>query len=524
MTGRQPFGPPDASGINFSELESTYVSVNGSETEDIYNSVDPGVRVIFGKRGSGKTLYLKTMRDKLLSQNSNNVKQATYLTEIDSSPPDSTLIVRVASWIDCKKDDPDETWRTIWKTVILRTVISEVLFNKALKEYTSEKLKDELKNEFKKIIPRKQSSLPILTHLKSILKQFNSLRDLKNHLHLDDWDALEQELSEILLKLPPLYYFIDQIDDDFRNAPKQWLSCQYGLFAAIFRLVRQHSYGRRLHVVACLREFVYAYILDSQSVSKYLSEPKVKILRWDHEMTLRFLKRKISSLDKQYLINPKKQGVCTNYFGYKLITSKNGYEDEKVLEYIIRHTMGMPRDVINIGNLFYEERGRHKDIYKNQIPLRIAVRQAAKKIAKEQLSLATIMLISRWIYDGAVSDGTYVFLTDENTRNQREQQLKNLILDIGSDRFTRIKMQNRLKQIKKFGFEQGDDVFNILFLSGLLGYEDKDANGQNIQIFFSGSRDSQYSLPMEKNNYFFHTSLTDLLNVKPKGKPIYAQY
>ncbi len=516
-----PFGDSDASRVDFHKLRHSYISISNESTQDIEEDIDTSVRIIVGRKGSGKTLYIRTIQDYYRRLNFEN-EGTVYITDIDNEPPDTNLIVKVTTWFEQNETEADEIWRRIWKAVILRTTYTHLFYARDLQKYISQKQKSVFIDKYKSILPSAKASTSVFNQLTSFLANFNSEHNLKSFLYKEEWAAFETELNTLIKESPPIYFFLDQLDDDFIHAPYQWLKCQYGLFACMFRFIRNNTFGGRLHIVACIREMAYSYILHTQDGTKYLSESKIKILRWDKEITKHFLEKKIQSLDDKYFSNPNKPKTIANFFGMDTITLKrdNGF-NENISSYILRHTMLMPRDIINIGNIYCEKKSLNKE-YDNRILLKEAVKYVARQIAKEQTVIASILIINKWIYNGVVEDDNFEFFVSEQMIQNVNKELCKMIKKIGKDRFTSKLLRNIEKKLSEYKMSQTDKPFNALFLAGLLGYIEKDADSNLKEIFFSESRNTQFSLPELKKDYVFHSSLIDFLEIKPIGKPVYA--
>ncbi len=517
-----PFGDAEASNVDFHKLRNSFINLTSLQTQTIDETLDTSARVIVGRKGSGKTLYLRFIQDHYRRQNSEN-ENSVYITDIDNKPPDSELITKITSWFEKDDNKADETWRGIWKMVILRTTYCHLFYSKTLDKYVSKREKSEFFSKYSKILPKIKAPTSIFNQLTNLLSNFNSLKDLQSFMFLEEWGPFEYELNLLIKSSPPIYFFIDQLDDDFSHAPYEWLKCQYGLFAAMFRFIRSNTLGGRLHIIACIRELVYAYILHTQDGSKYLSEPKIKVLRWDYNLAKHFIDKKVEFLDDCYFKNSQIEKTTQNFFGIsELNLSRNGGYTEKIHSYILRHTMLMPRDIINIGNIYNEKCKTSLDSFDNENALKDAVKYVARQIAKEQSIIASILISTRWIYNGVVENGTLAVYTDDAMINSINSNLCKMILYIGEDRFTGRKLNSTIKNYKKFGFEEFDQPFNALFLSGLIGYIETDSDKNEKEVFFSESRNTQFSLPLYKKNYVFHSSLIDYLNIKAIGKPVYA--
>ena len=45
--------------------------------------------------------------------------------------------------------------------------------------------------------------------------------------------------------MPPIYFFIDSVDEEYASAPMFWLQCQKGLFFRTMRFLRDSQFGGR---------------------------------------------------------------------------------------------------------------------------------------------------------------------------------------------------------------------------------------------------------------------------------------
>ncbi|MFY0630781.1 MAG: hypothetical protein JXR05_10400 [Flavobacteriaceae bacterium] len=521
MTRQLPFGDADANNVNLDEIIRSFIPMNSKKKQ--FNEVfNPSTRVIFGKKGAGKTLYLRGIRNYL--KNIEN-PDSIYVTDIDNQPPDTELITKISSWYSDKPSLSDELWRKIWEVTIVQTTITHILYSKELSNNTPSIDKDFFLKKYKKILPKNKAPNNLFNQLTSVIEKFNSAQDLNHYLRSELWGSLLYDFNVLIKNNPPIYFFLDQLDDDFINSPHSWLSCQYGLFNTIFRFLRNNTFGRRLHIIVCLREFVYAYILNGQHGTKYLNDSKIVVLKWNQETSKYFLNKKVENLNKDFLIDPSGENSNQNFFGFDNVKCKRDKKlyDEKIEEYIVRHTQLMPRDIINIGNTFYEEFNQVIEKPYDKC-LKIAVRNTAKQIAFEQLKIASLFLSTKWMYNGVFEDDNVNIYNEDYVVNSFRFNLEKLIKSIGKDRFTHKTLMNRVKDKKNYGFEKSERPFNSLFLSGLLGYVEEDESENEFEVFFSESRTSQYEIPLLKKKYVFHSCLIDYLNIKPIKKPVYATY
>ena len=74
---------------------------------------DRTTRVVVGKKGSGKTLYLRRF------QAGTGAEESVYTASLDPSTPTTSEIVRFGQWY--RHGDLTERWSHAWRTAILRS-------------------------------------------------------------------------------------------------------------------------------------------------------------------------------------------------------------------------------------------------------------------------------------------------------------------------------------------------------------------------------------------------------------------
>lgn len=520
-----PFGDPDASRVDFKDLQASYINLSKSAPpRQEYLGADASIRVIVGRRGSGKTLYLRGIQNYCRRQGLNEI----YVTKIDNQPPDTGLVVKVTSWYEDSETRADETWRSICHAAILRSVYTHLFFSTDLAPYVQGRHQNILE-DCKHIIPNANSPHSVLEEMRIILGKYNSTKDLDAFLNREEWTDFENQIALIMRKTPPMYFFIDQLDDDFANAPFHWLKCQFGLFEAIFRFIRDDYFAEKLHITVCIREVVFSYILQTQQGNKYLAEPKIKILKWDMNLAKHFLNKKIKSLDDKYFPKGTTLKTAEKFFGVSGVHLKRqGGIEQDIRSYILRHTMLLPREIINIGNIFCERQaniefeGDAEREAKFELAVKDTVSVVANSLAQEHLNMAAILICNKWIYNGAVEDGNFAIYRHETILRPINEGLCKLIRSIGKDRFTNRLLKRVDTEKVKFGFSEQDDPFTALFRTGLLGYVEENADGHPRERFFSESRKAPFRLPTQKEKYVFHSCLIDHLGIKPIGYPVNA--
>lgn len=521
-----PFGDADAARVDFNKLKEAFVSLSSNPSLPIESNYDPSTRIIVGRKGAGKTLYIRSIQDQVRKLGRDQPGSTVYVTELDNNPPDSYLIVKFSTFFQENDAEAVEGWRAMWKMAILRSVYSHLFFKEELHKYVTHAKRDEFQSEYGRVLPSINKPTSINQQLAILLAKFNSERDFRVFCEGEEWSAFESDLGDCLKNAPPMYFFLDQLDDDFANSPRHWLLCHYGLFNTIFRLVRSNVFGGRLHVVACIRELVYVYMLNSQHGSKNLTESKIKVLRWDIHLAMQFLERKIELLDSKYFAEGHLRKDAESYFGLASIhLNRNNGIQEPVKNYILRHTMLLPRDVINIGNVFHEKISSATFNMDHQAALKESVNYVAKQLAKEQIAVASILISTNWIHKGATEDGSYnVYISPEMTESVSDILVR-VISGIGKDRFSRAELAHaikKLRSIQAIPFKDPKEPFDALFRAGLLGYVEENPDMKAKEIFFSESAKTPFSLPLSHSEYVFHSCLIDYASIKPIGGPVYV--
>ena len=107
---------------------------------------------------------------------------------------------------------------------------------------------------------------------------------------------------EVLVDRPPLFFYLDAVDEEFSHAPMYWLRCQKGLFYQVMRFLRDSKLGGRLHIVICIRDVVLSSVYRSEHAPRYHGEPHIRILNWNSHSIRAFLRAKLERLSEDYLL------------------------------------------------------------------------------------------------------------------------------------------------------------------------------------------------------------------------------
>ena len=274
MYQRNAFGNPDGSRTDIEDMLNDFIEFDGF-FPSLSMHYDQKIRVIVGAKGSGKTVYLRRLNANL-KQN-----ESIYLREIEHELPSTDLVVRFSQ--NFLEREITEKWMYLWKFAILRCLISNILFNKDWAKEISESDKNKLLVYEGVIFPKYKVVSSIYAEARNILSEYTTANSFNKYSNLREWDEIEGVITNLLLKLPPIYFFIDSVDEEYSHAPMYWLRCQKGLFYRVMRFFRYGIYGNKLHVIISIRDNVFSSILKSEHQTRYVNEEHIKLLNWNYE-------------------------------------------------------------------------------------------------------------------------------------------------------------------------------------------------------------------------------------------------
>ena len=123
-----PFGNPDGSRADIEDLVSEFVDFGGNPAYGhlATRANDSKVRVIVGRLGAGKTVYLRRLQDFQAHQGS------VYSDVPQQSLPKTEVIVKACQWFSDRV--LVEKWMQIWERAILRSLASHLLRRPELRQ------------------------------------------------------------------------------------------------------------------------------------------------------------------------------------------------------------------------------------------------------------------------------------------------------------------------------------------------------------------------------------------------------
>ena len=475
-------------------------------SSDVASAADRDTRIIVGAKGAGKTIYLKRLQSNLRQQSD------VYVKSIEADAPATNLVVDFGKRFNSSLIN--EKWMDVWKFAILRAVISNILkndeWNQGITEYDKRRLleyEDIIFSEYK--VP-----MPIYAEVKNILATYETKNEFNHYSQKKEWDEIETIISQILKKLPPIYFFIDSIDEEYENAPTYWLNCQRALFYRIMRFLRKDDYQNKLHIVVSIRANVMASICESENGTKYLHDKHVKLLNWDYRTIQYFFESKIKNLKNCYFINEGNEKTIENWLGLENIHNEYRNINEPIIQYILRHTRFLPRDIVNLGNSLAElkyMKCENPNLNINKI-IRKKVADYAKEFGNELIYICATQIDNNLAHNNVKDqDNRKQSIHNEEAKETTSQRIKEILYEINPDNLS---WDYIVSLEKKADLLLGSNcrMFDVLWQNGGIGYKNEGPNGE-VEVFFD-QKSPEFRLPKrEKSSYILKSCLIDAVGI-----------
>jgi hypothetical protein len=496
-----PFGNPDGSRADIEDLISEFVDFGGNPAYGhlATRANDSMVRVIVGKLGAGKTVYLRRLQDFQAHQDS------VYATVPQQSLPKTEVVVKACQWFS--DSVLVEKWMQIWDRAIMRSLASHLLRHPELRQQLRDEQADEIEHSYARLLDDFRRPRSIYSQVRDIINQRQTAHQLSTYLDDPLWDDLEDLLGEVVGQCKPIYFYLDAVDEEFGHAPMYWLKCQEGLFYQVMRLLRDHRLGGRLHVVVCIRDIVMSSVYRSEHAPRYYNEPHIRVLTWDRGSLLYLLGQKLQRLPTSLLMRRATNGPPTirDWLGV------NGHwlgpeGDGTIEDYLLSHTRLIPRDIISLGNELSEEVLRQKQAGHEGLPpaaLEGVVQRCAKRFGDSQLAQCANQVSSDLMpKNAALHNYSELFTSTQAYISGVQEDVRSFVRMIGVDRFPRGDLE-ALQEVADLHFEKATDLPSVLWQNGLLGYVDEIGRRR----FYSMGDIEQFHFPPDVDTYVLHPCL-----------------
>jgi hypothetical protein len=495
-----PFGNPDGSRADIDDVLGEFVDFDGELPHGglATRADDSKVRVIVGNLGAGKTVYLRRLQDY------QSHRESVYADVPQQSPPKTEVVVKACQWFSGQV--LVEKWMQIWERAILRSLASHLLLHPELRHYVPDDQRTELWETYRRLLDDFRRPRSIYSQVRDIINSQHTAHQLSRFLDDPMWDDLEDVLAELISRSKPIYFYLDAADEEYSHAPMYWLKCQEGLFYQVMRLLRDHRFGGRLHVVVGIRDIVMSSVYRSEHAPRYYNEPHIRVLTWDRQSLQHLLRHKLSRLPPSFLMRTPTDGITArDWLGVGTIADEWGGK-ERIEDYLIRHTRLIPRDVVSLGNELAEEVFRQKRAGRDRLPenaIRDIVARCAKRFGDSQLAQCANQVSSDLMPRGAALHSySEVYTSTQTYIREVVDEMRAIIRLIGADLFPRSDLDG-LREIANPHFENATDLASVLWQNGLLGYVDKDGKNR----FYSLGDVEEFHLPPHVETYALHPCL-----------------
>jgi len=496
-----PFGNPDGSRADIEDVISEFVDFGGDPAYGhlATRANDSQVRVIVGRLGAGKTVYLRRLQDFQAHQDS------VYADVPQQSLPRTEVVVKACQWFS--DSVLVEKWMQIWERAIIRSLVSHVLRRPELRQQVRDEQADEIENSYARLLEDFRRPRSIYSEVRDIINQRQTGYQLSTYLDDPLWDDLEDLLGEVIGQCKPIYFYLDAVDEEFSHAPMYWLKCQEGLFYQVMRLLRDHKLGGRLHVVVCIRDIVMSSVYRSEHAPRYYNEPHIRVLTWDRGSLVYLLEQKLRRLPPSLLMRRPADGAPTVHDWLGVDGRWPGPDGDGTIEdYLLSHTRLIPRDIISLGNELNEEVLRQKQAGHDDLPptaLRAVVQRSAKRFGDSQLAQCANQVSSDLMpKNAALHDYSELFTSTQAYIRGVQEDVRSFVRMIGVDRFPRADL-GALQEMADVHFEQATDLPSVLWQNGLLGYVDEAGRRR----FYSLGDIEEFHFPSEVDTYVLHPCL-----------------
>jgi Protein tyrosine and serine/threonine kinase len=496
-----PFGNPDGSRADIEDVISEFVDFGGNPAYGhlATRANDSMVRVIVGRLGAGKTVYLRRLQDFQAHQDS------VYADVPQQSLPKTEVVVKACQWFSDRV--LVEKWMQIWERAIMRSLASHLLRRPELRQQLRDEQADEIEHSYARLLDDFRRPRTIYSQVRDIINQRQTAHQLSTYLDDPLWDDLEDLLGEVVGQCKPVYFYLDAVDEEFSHAPMYWLKCQEGLFYQVMRLLRDHRLGGRLHVVVCIRDIVMSSVYRSEHAPRYYNEPHIRVLTWDRGSLLYLLGQKLQRLPPSLLMRRATDGPPTIGDWLGVDGRWPGPDRDGTIEdYLLSHTRLIPRDIISLGNELNEEVLRQKQAGHEGLPpaaLQVVVQRCAKRFGDSQLAQCANQISSDMMPgNAALYDYSELFTSTQAYIRGVQEDLRSFVRMIGVDRFPRADLV-ALQEVADLHFEKATDLPSVLWQNGLLGYVDESGRRR----FYSMGDVEEFHLPPEVGTYVLHPCL-----------------
>jgi hypothetical protein len=506
----EPFGAPDGA----AEDPGSFVEFDdvGRWRDLALDDKDRRARILVGRRGSGKSRYLRKMQVSVQKEGL-----------LDFGQRSEKISLNNLRWL--YRSFPDrserlEVWEKLWSCSIYAGVAS-FLLNSRHRSNTETKLstedRDFLAEEARSYVPGGPREIPIVAVLNDIIESYKDRSRLMTYVNDPIWLTIESIILDAISIATPIFCFIDALDDNYAQAPAESTDAQLGLIFFILRKVVDPTVQNRLHIVVTVRDVIYSALLESDNGQRYNNRLHIRCLDWDDRSSSFYLKQKIGRLSSQFCIGGKQDdSPIEKWLGFDTIgNSKRNGALENVEDYILRHTRFLPREINEIGNSLSKEIRAQKSLNRPIDPekIRRIISSTAQSFARNMVNEVTLHSAALDQMHDPKDPLAAQYIKYMN------EAVTEFLAQIESEKFSKAKLENA-RQAFSTAAPWWAPVFNgrtvliedVLWQHGLIGYRRAGDPERWVRYFNSAAwaeGDLNATLP-EAAHYYMHSALLDI--------------
>ncbi len=448
--------------------------------KDFFNR-DPAYRYVLGTMGAGKSILLLKMREHIESLKKGSILLPPGGSRVYTPSAEFANSVHWAGFWKLEKRGQQDVnaWTQMWEWALLRCIVLEWL-RWARATETSPHIQ-RLENLVK--VLGDHGSDPFTAIAEFVTSMGDQLPG--GNPKLPPTRDLREFIESFANDFPPTYVFIDSQDDFFQDSPDFWTTSALGCKYAVDQVVRRSNH--RIHILMTLRpEMLWRKKMEADAMRHHGDMFR---LEWTQHQLIDIFMKRAALLRDDLLRTPglKNHDPFAAFFGKRFYdpldpdcsgpaTIDNyGVGDgrpitERLEQYLYRHTLGRPREMILLGNHILDARLRTSAAVDDQSCVRSAVAQAAHTIA-----LAYIGEIKqRWPWkstaDGSADISLKRFLRDYVRSNVIE-----------TENITMIE-RDYLDTCLAVRLDDDSTPFSVLASAGLVGWPIRDKHDVNMVV------------------------------------------
>lgn len=340
----EPFGPTNAAYIEDENIFRKILDPNNK----IIERIRPNVSLIVGRKGSGKTSFLRSLAKSKLCENINTADTFSYIVEsIDEKSSSFVFVERIS-----------QLWENIFFLSLFRTISTSLKSPekeiRLLKDYCAKydigpdvSIEDWIWKILKTAKDKASNTL------------ISSVAAFMSEIAGEDFDGAKKcALSILKYNKERATVLIDSLEGYPTNVP----TVAHALAGLLHCVGEFNQRNKWINIRLCLPAEMY-HSFNDISVNPLKDFSNCVILHWHPTELLRIAANRLNIFlsinypklyrDCEHFDHKEAQAFLCEFLPEKII---NGLEEEEeTVPYILRHTQLMPRQLLRILNSIFEE-------------------------------------------------------------------------------------------------------------------------------------------------------------------------